>query len=690
MQEYFYNHKNLGVCLTFPGLLWLGYSEQYLKVASHRNSNSWPFVKHPEDARKNLLPYESCTASRKSEITGKLAARMGCTHKDEPCKCGDIMQYTAIAPIRDMIIKDLKAEAYYLAHPANLDTVSVKHYTNGASLMNFVLTAADNTREVVKDRLGFKQVADFWEKVIEIVQAEKAAGKLNKKFPASYIRLVSHKESLLKRYREQKYEALVHGLNGKSNAAKVNDEVAEAHLLSLIEDGRQMDDVLVCMIYNTWAEKEGYKKISPATVGVWRKAKEPEITASRYGTSALNDKFIRQVKGRRPSAPLYLVEHDDNNLDFLFADGKYQFADYVSYVVNDSYNDLVLGMSYKAGGSVEQWMVLQAYVDAMYYIRSLTGGWYLPFEIKADKWASTSLKPFYDKVAKMVAPAFKNKHRGYQEQSFGSTHWKRCQQLVSQGNWDGNNITAKYRGVNPDLLEQSLKDKSRPQIGHEAESQIQHFLHLLRHLSAFTRNNMNAPSKEQQWLEAFNRLPDEEKRPIDDMQFLFTFGVAHQPKHTDTIKITNRGCEPQIKGVKYSYDLPNSDDYRRFAGAKVQVIYDPYDMSRVLLTNHKDIRIIATEATLMPRALHDGHTNSRTYLNALIEEKSDYVKDLMKRQEKRQQLVANGYNAEALLKGGAMVKEIKSVAERQVKNGTLPGWEDDSRPTDLMDMINRM
>lgn len=690
MQEFFYNHKDLGVCLTFPGLVWLGYNEGSLWVSSSKKSPSWPFVDHPEDARKKLLPYNECNPARKADITAKLAARMGCTHKDEPCKCGDIMQYTAIAPIRDMIIKDLKAEAYYLAHPANLDTESVKHYTNGASLMNFVQEAADNTREVVKNRLGFKQVADFWEKMIEIVQAEKAAGKLNKKFPSSYIRLVSHKESLLKRYREHKYEALVHGLNGKSNAAKVNDEVAEAHLLHLIEDGRQMDDVMVCMIYNTWAEKEGYKKIGPGSVGVWRKAKAAEITGGREGGSAVNERFIREVKGRRPSAPLYLVEHDDNNLDFLFADGKYQFADYVSYVVNDSYNDLVLGMSYKAGGSVEQWMVLQAYVDAMYYIRSLTGGWYLPFEIKADKWASTSLKPFYDKVAKMVAPAFKNKHRGYQEQSFGSTHWKRCQQLVSQGNWDGNNITAKYRGVNPDLLEQSLKDKSRPQIGQEAESQIQQFLQLLRNLPAFTRNNMNAPSKEQQWLEAFNRMPDDKKRPISEMQFLLTFGITHQPKHTDTITITNRGCEPQIKGRKYSYDLPEPDMYRRLVGAKVQVIYDPYDMSRVLLTNHDDIRVIATEAQLMPRALQDGHTNSRTYLNALLEEKSEFVKDLAKRQEKRRELVANGYNAEALLKGGAMVKEIKSMAERQVKNETMSGWDDDGGPTDLMDMINKM
>ena len=111
--------------------------------------------------------------------------------------------------------------------------------------------------------------------------------------------------------------------------------------------------------------------------------------------------------------PLYLAEHDDNNLDFLFQDGKYQFYRYVAIVVSDSYNDLILGKSVMQGNTPAQWQVAQAYLDAMYYIRSLTGGWYLPFEIKADRWASASLQPFYDSIARMAPPSHGNKHRLY-------------------------------------------------------------------------------------------------------------------------------------------------------------------------------------------------------------------------------------------------------------------------------------
>jgi hypothetical protein len=121
----------------------------------------------------------------------------------------------------------------------------------------------------------------------------------------------------------------------------------------------------------------------------------------------------------------------------------YKYNKYVSIVVLDSCTKLVLGYSFAHGKSPEQWQIHHAYLNAMYYIRSLTGGWYLPFEIKADKWASKSLTPFYNKVAKFIPPAHGNKHRGYIEQFFGIDHWKRCQKLVSEGNWSGNNITAK-------------------------------------------------------------------------------------------------------------------------------------------------------------------------------------------------------------------------------------------------------
>ncbi|ULT44091.1 hypothetical protein KRR40_12435 [Niabella defluvii] len=122
-----------------------------------------------------------------------------------------------------------------------------------------MVKADANTKEVVKEQLHFRNVADFWEKVLELVKAEKAAGNISGKFASSYVRLVSHKESTLKAYKAHGYASLISKQFGKKNAAKITDEIAEAHLLELIAHPNQLDDVLICVMYNQWAKKTATK-----------------------------------------------------------------------------------------------------------------------------------------------------------------------------------------------------------------------------------------------------------------------------------------------------------------------------------------------------------------------------------------------------------------------------------------------
>ncbi|MBL0144887.1 MAG: hypothetical protein IPP48_03165 [Chitinophagaceae bacterium] len=354
-------------------------------------------------------------------------------------------------------------------------------------------------------------IPTLYKHVTDIMEVEKSNGRqqeymgneqLPGDFGTSYKRLLEKQKA----FASTGYTSIVDKMYGNQLAAKINDEVSEAKLLSLLQDGRQLDEVAVCMFYNVWANENGYKHISPATVGLHKRQNSFAITAGRYGAAAFNEKHIRQVKGQRPSQPLYLVEHDDNNLDFLFKDVHGNpFRRYVAIVVSDSYCDLVLGKSYIVGSEPLQEQVYHAYLDAMYYIRSLTGGWYMQFEIKADKWASKSLKPLYDSIAKFIPPSHGNKHRGYIEQLFGSHHWKRSQQLASDKNWTANNMTAKHLGYNKEEVERH--SKFRPMIGNEAEIMIENFFTLLRKMPDFKREEMNAPSKEQNgWMHLINCL----------------------------------------------------------------------------------------------------------------------------------------------------------------------------------------
>lgn len=640
--------------------------EAGLSVGYYQNLNSEGSEKtmlHPKNKKIILVRYDCISEANQV----KIIKRFGCTPHE----------FIAREPIRRMIVQQHEAQKFFLAYRYNENKIlpihRVRQYSRACDILELIKRIDEGRNKLIKE-LGIS-VPQFYEQLKAIIIEEQrngesdtyeGANQLYARFPYHYISL----RDKVKEYGEKGFACVIDKAYGNTGALKIKDEVAEAQLLSLIENALQYDDVMVCMMYNTWAAANNYKIIDPSTVGVWRRKKAHLIDLTRYGNSAYNEKHIREVKGapRTSLSALKFVEHDDNNLDFLFQDKEgYQFHKYVAIVVNDSCCDYVLGKSYIMGQTPLTEQVYHAYLDAMYNIRRLTGGWHLPFEIKTDKWRSARLTPFYEKIATIIPPAVGNKHRGYIEQYFRTPLWKRAQKLISQDNWSGNNMTAKFRGVNPDMLKYSQDHKTRPMIGQEAELLIENFFHLLRNMPDFKRDNMNAPSKEQQWLEKWNNTHADDKRPITDEQFLLIFGITHKPKHVDGIRITNRGIEPQIKNAQYSYDLPEAWMYEKLRGAKVEVIYDPMDMSRVLCTNHDDIRFIAQTAQLTPRAIHDHYTGSRTFLNAILAEKTEQVKKASAASEKRKAIAdTRFYNAEAMLQGGVMIKELKNAAEQKM------------------------
>jgi len=664
--------------VTEKALTESGLSVNYYRKEKSTGNKRLKFLDHPDDLRFNLIAYETLSEAHKEKIIAR--------YKDP-------YDFVARDPILRMVSQNSTARQFFLDYQYNgkkLPIRRINQYTRAAEWLDLLVQVEESRNKIIKS-LGLS-VPRFFDHLKGIMQTEKINGEsetyngrfqLPADFPATYQNLQRKREE----YKRSGCKALVSKVErmaGNQIAAKVFDKIAESQLLTLIEDGHQYDDVLVAFMYNIWAGQNGYPAITPATVGVWRRKRASEITIGRYGNEAMNEKYIRQVKGLKPTCPLFLVEHDDNNLDFLFQDKDgYQFNKYVAITVKDSHCNLLLGKSYVLGQNPLQEQVHHAYIDAMYYIRSLTGGWHMPHEFKADNWASKSLRPLYDKIGKFLPPSHANKHRGYIEQSFGNPLWKRAQKLVSQDNWSGNNMTAKYRGVNPDMLNRSLKEKSRPMVGNDAELIIEKFFYLLRYMPDIKRSNMNAPSKEEQWLEAWNSMHKDDKLPISDEDFLIKFGIRHEPQGR-TISITNRGVEPRISGQKLSYDLPESWMYDKYIGAKVNVVYDPFDMSRVLVTNYDDIRFIAKTALLQPRAVKDQYTGSRTYLNAILAEKKDQVRRASEATEQRRKIVDTSYyNAEAMLQGGVIIKGLKNEAEQRF-------LESNNNISSLDDMIDQM
>ena len=642
--------------LTFNEMVDCGFSENYLRKAKSTGTKGYGFINDPEDKRKVLIEYEALKDEHKSKVNARY---------------GNPYERQAKQPIRDLIKWDHKAEEFYLAHRyANGDMMQplpishVKKYAGAASFLNMLKHVTED-KKALKDLLKLN-IEQFYNHAMEIIASD------GYDLPTSYRRLLAKR----KEYETLGYGSLIDWRFGNKIAAKVNDEVAESELMKMISNHNQFDDVFIAMQYNTWARGTGRKEITAATVGVRRRANEQDIVMEREGNAALKNKYLTQAKGIRPSAPLLLVESDDNVADYLYNDPENPRAEkrITSYVVTDSYNDYPLGKAYAVSGTLNEGqtilMIKAAYLDAMYYIRSITGAWYLPFEVKTDNWAISSLEPFYKSMAKWAKTPVGSKNRGYLEQFFGSPHWKRCLKISTPDNngvainYSGNNLSAKYRGVNMEVL--ARNKKNRPMIGNEATAQIENFFYRLRHLP-----QSNGVSKHDQWLEAFNNMPEERKRRITDEQFLLKFGIEHNPGVGKVNRISNRGVEPQINGVKYSYNLK---EWRQHEGKAVKIIYDPYDMSRVLVTDYDKVRMIGQEPNYSPRAMADAHLNSRTYLNAYLNEKRDAVDGIADKIEKRDRILKDaGVDYEAILIGGNMLKSIKQPAEEKVMQRMIEG-----------------
>lgn len=616
-----------------------------MTMAKLRNSPSWGFINDPDDSRRVLIEYEKLKQN----------------YKDLVCATfGDPYKYIARQPIRKMVQWDLKAEQFYLGFRYGdnmnkaLSDLHVHKYTLAASWLN-MLSKSMEDKKALKNLLNL-DITDFWQNVCELIkESQKTKSREYIDLPTSTRRLMAR----LKEYKENGYSILIDPQFGNKKAAKVNDEVAESLILEMIAHPNQYDDVYIAFAYNQWAKQNNYKEIHPKTVGVWRRNKEYLILAERAGSAAFNEKYIKQAKGMRPSFPLAMVESDDNHIDLLFLDpeqtgGSKYYNKYKAIVVVDSYNDYVLGYAYAENLTIE--LVRAAYMNAMYHIRSLTGNWYLPHETKSDRWALASLLPFYESMGNYIKTPVGSKHRGYIEQFFGSPLWKRSLK-AGANNYTGNNISAKTRGVNQEHLDKQIKEY--PKVGQEAFEQIENFFHRLRHTPG-----TNGKTKQEVWLEGWNSLPQEQKRPISDDMFLRIFGIEHNYRGQG-IQISNRGVEPKINGIQYSYDLEQYD--LQHIGKSVSIFYDPHDMSRVLLTDFDSVRIIARDARLHSRSLADADLGSRMELNRLLQQKRDTVKSVGAQSDRRKDVLQEHFvSAEAVVLSNIVNKELKQETETKV------------------------
>uniref|UniRef100_UPI00262AB011 Mu transposase C-terminal domain-containing protein n=1 Tax=uncultured Rikenella sp. TaxID=368003 RepID=UPI00262AB011 len=564
---------------------------------------------------------------------------------------GDPHARRKFAPFAERLHEDADAYNVFTSYTYDggrkLPDEAIVSYCNDAMILN----AVRETLEVMTAarRSARLSMAGRWEKMLELVDG------IRTDYPNNLPKTAITLKRKYQRYQAEGYTALIHAGFGNRNRVKVKDAVDEAVLLDILSYGNQLPATVAAETYNLWAESHRAPAITPRTVRNYLTAHAVEIDAARCGSKAWADAFDPVVHRLRPTAPLLLVNSDDNDLDLYFKNGKDNYYRFKLYVVLDAHCDYILG--YAFGDQVTGELIREAYRNAMRHIWELTGGYYLWHQTVADRWGlqSDNLLGFFDSLATFTPPAAGLARSKVIERSFG-VEWHNA--LKHYNNYAGHNITAKEKH-NSDFAQTNLR--RRPTVK-EAPALIAQFIARMRTLEW----KGSGRSRQQVWLDGFRAMEAERMKPITEEVYLQRFGRRHEYENT----VRNSGITITIGDLKRTYDVPE-EVYRQAVGRKVRVIYDPADLSRVLVEGDR-LRFVATENVPLPMALADMKPGDRERLNAVLERKKRLRDENRTAREARRAVLERiGTDAQSLLQAGVMVKEARFGASEIVNRLAL-------------------
>ncbi|MEG1464650.1 MAG: hypothetical protein RSC11_07105, partial [Mucinivorans sp.] len=498
----------------------------------------------------------------------------------------------AFKPFAERLTKDWAVRneltQYRYNGTSTLDVVTQESYARDAEIFNAITETFTEMRAARGQ--ARKSMQKSWDLMLSLVDEIREVYTPNN-IPTTAITLKRKYD----RYISEGYLSLIHKNFGNRNAGRVPEGLCEDTLLELLSHGNQLPASMVAEHYNMWAAPSGHDTITERTVLNYLAKHEFEISAQRKGLKVWADKYDPIIQRYRPSAPLQLINSDDNDLDLYFnriyvdKNGKKHTDHYYRpklYVVLDAHCDYILG--YAWGDQITTEVIKEAFRNALNHIKEITGNYYLWHQTVADRWGITSegLQTFYNSFSNYTPPTAKLARAKIIESSFG-TPWHNT--LKSYNNYAGHNITAVEKH-NSDFAQSHLSQ--RPNIA-EAPYQIAQFIERMRDLPWLKSKQ----SRREVWLENFNSMAAARERYISTEQYLQIFGRQHE--YTNTL--TNGGLTVTIGEIKRNYDIPDNI-YRVAVGKKVRVTYDPANLSRVLVEGDK-VRFVASENTPMPMAL---------------------------------------------------------------------------------------
>lgn len=601
MQDWFYVHKEYGLCLTWKLLTDCGVSYKTLESASGRDSRAWAMIDHPERKRSKLIVWLKLRECYKEKVVKHI---------------GDPVEYMSKQPIRDLIQTDYKGEDFYMKICIRM------RISNPNEVVNKLTKAVSTLNMYIK----YKSDNQFLKKVLNISTRKEFTTKVCSINESDGIDLPTSIRPLEKRalqYQREGYECLISGKYGNKNSAKIgkgefgfDPEIAEMQIALIRIAKRKHNNFNTVQITNAvnaiFQDKE-LPVVSRGTVDSILQANKHLTISGSGGKRVYNNEIAMQVKRSRPKLPLQYCTLDGWTVELAFMDADGKVKRLVAVIVIDAMNNYPVG--YAIGDRESAELIRQANRNALMHIKELFGETFRPWQLQSDHFALKANTPFFEAITHLHTPAaIGNAKSKVIEPYFMYLNKKYCQ---TQYNWTGFNIDAKKSNQ----VNREFSDKIKNQF--PAKEGV------IKQIDAIILQERKL--KGEQYLQAWQDVPESEKIVLDRIKNLMVFG-----KTTGyTNSLTGMGLMPTIEGNQHIYDSFDPA-FRALQHLNWQVMYDEYDLSCVLVVSEDGKhRFMLEEKRVLPMAVRSMEPADHEYLQKIRQFKKDreaevietYVKD---------------------------------------------------------------
>lgn len=572
------------LCVTVPEVVRCGVSENTVFIGSGRQRSNevscWP---HHKEGKTVYLHYDGLKPTYQAAIRSTLMN--GLTPEAWYDRNGRITHIEErLRPYLSLPVKD---EAYF-------DTA---RYPNGAKLpieiqekareaCRWLSFLSRSGRKTEIKKLGYPTSKELYDDVAFLVRNRGI------QLPTAYCKL----RQKIREYAENGPSCCLDLRGqGNKNAAKVYDEEQTAVLRTICGRGASYNSQQIADFYNVIADARGWDRISRRSALNYLNEYHLYIKAGRDGSEAFRNRLSMQVRRKRPAEAMSFWTLDGWTAELYYqkevkdSKGKtirtYQNRLTV-VVVLDTNCDYPVG--YAIGESESVSLIQAAVKNAIDHVHDTLDGQYRPYQIQSDHFGIKSMGTIYRDTAEYFTPArVKNAKAKPIERYFLRLNREYCQKCFGNSNWSGFGITAR-KSSQPNIDVLSYNKRSFP----DKEGVMEQIDWIMAE---------ERKKKQKTWVEAWGRMPAEDRLLMDRETYLLRFG-----QRNERTKRLEAGClNPTILGAERFYDTFDLD-FRKNPLQSWTIMYDERDLTSILVMDDTEKQRFLLEAVHeQPMALRD-------------------------------------------------------------------------------------